>query len=53
MSHFVSISTVINVVVTDVLSVIMLVKLLAILLYESISTRKPSNTGFAHTTAEQ
>lgn len=34
MSHFVSISTVINGVVTDVLSVIMLIKLLVILLYE-------------------
>lgn len=33
MSHFVSISTVMNVRVTDVFSVIMLVKLLVILLY--------------------
>lgn len=37
MCHFVSISTVIDVVVTDVLSVIMLVKLLVILLYISTS----------------
>lgn len=44
MSHFVIMSTVINVVVTDVFSVITLVMLLV------IST--PSNTGLAHTIAE-